>query len=95
MKAGESLYSHLLYRIIINFSVFKIIFPVMVTDLTQNPAGVPYRNYICRYIFCHNTSRSDNCVISYCNSRKDHCPRPDPAPLSYVYRHIVLIHFFS
>ena len=66
----------------------------MVTDLPQNTAGVPCRNYICRYIFCYNTSCSDNCVISYCNSRKDHCPRPDPAPLSYVYRHIVLIHFF-
>ena len=54
----------------------------MFTDLAQNPAGITHCYYICRDVFGHYTSRSNDCIISDRNTRKNYSACSDPAPLS-------------
>lgn len=43
--------------------IFKIILPVVLVDLTQNPARIADGYHICRQIFRHYAARTDYRVI--------------------------------
>lgn len=66
----------------------------MFSYLTKDTAWVSHCYYICRYVFRHDTACSDDCIIADRNSREDYCASSNPAPLPYVYGHIVLVEFF-
>ena len=62
----------------IYFHIAEIVFPVPITDFSEYPAGIAYRNRIGRNIPGHDASRADDRIVANGHPRQNHTVGTDP-----------------
>ncbi len=78
-----------------DFFVFIIILPVMFIDFAHHSAGVSHGDDICRDIFGYNASGTDNRIITDTDTRHNDSACANPAVLSDMNGHVVLVGLFA